>query len=228
MTRIASKPLSANGDYASEPIGPQVAQHGGLIEVRAILQGVTPLLMNAMSEQQLLDIRGRVKPSKTAAKPSLREEAESKLHRMPDGRPHIPIHVLMSCLINAGQFIRLDGKRQVSTAQKTILPGMLTILDAELPLFVPGKPEESATWEVDIQRGRNPNGGEAVCLVRPRFDHWALECGLEIDQAQMPLPMARELVETAGKRVGFLEFRPQCKGTFGRFAIVNWEVVKKE
>lgn len=214
-----------NGGYGVETEQPAVKSLGGLVRVRVHLQGVTPLLMNAMGQEQLLDLWGKKKPARTAARPEPREAAESKLHLLPDGRPCVPVRALYASFINAGQFVRLDGKRQISTEKKTILPGMLTLEDIELPILRPdGKPP---TWETDIQLGKNPNGGEAVCLIRPRFDVWQLECTVEVDQETMPLKMARELIDLAGRRIGLLEFRPQRKGTFGRFVVSYWKVLTR-
>jgi hypothetical protein len=216
--------VMGNGAYPAEPIGAAVAAHGGLVQVDVVLAGVTPLIHNAMPVEVLLALRDKEKKPRMAAKPALRDEAAAKVHRFPDGRPHVPLNALWGTLINAGQFVRLDGKRQVSTAKKTILPGMLTVLSTELPLTLHDG-RTPAPWEVDIQQGRNPNGGEAVCLVRPRFDEWQFACTLEVDQEQMSLPLARQLVDIAGRRVGLLEYRPACRGTFGRFHVVTWNVV---
>ena len=208
-------PEAANG---------KASTYGGLVRVAVTVTGISPMLMNAMSEEQLLAIRDKVKKPRNAAKPTLREEAASKLHVLLDGRPHLPAPAYYKTLINAGQFVRLDGKRQVSTAKATLLPGMLSIEDVTFPLVKPGT-NEPATWEVDIQQGRNPNGGEAVCIVRPRFDQWEIQAVCEVDQSQMPVSMARVLYDIAGKRVGYLEFSPRHKGTFGRFVVSNWAVL---
>lgn len=199
------------------PEGPEVRLNGGLVRISVRLAGLSPLLMNAMSREQLLAIRDKVKPAKNASKPTVRQEADAKIHRMPNGEPHIPVHMLLSCLIAAGQFVRLDGKRQISTAKSTVLPGLVSIEDTWLPV----KP---AKWEVDIAQGRNPNGGEAVCIVRPRFDAWALDLTLSVDQSQVSLATIRELVALAGSRIGLGDFRPQRKGSFGRFTIDRWEI----
>lgn len=204
------------------PEGAEVQRHAGLVIVHARVEGMTPLLMNAMSRETLLNMRDKKKPAKNAAKPTPREEADGKLHRMADGRPHIPVGMLYSCLIGAGQFVRLDGKRQISTAKSSVLPGMLSIESAFLPLVNAAGLE--AAWEVDIAQGRNPNGGEAVCIVRPRFDVWGFRVILGVDQQQMPVSMARELMDIAGSRVGLGDFRPRCKGVFGRFHVTGWEI----
>jgi len=209
--------------YGSESVGTTTSRHAGLVTIDVVVQGTTPVMMNAMSIEQLLNIRDHVKPPKNAAKPPIREEAESKLHRLPDGRPHVPATALYACLINAGQFVRLDGKRQISTEKKTVLPSMMGLIDTVI-LLTKHDSETPATWEVDIQRGRNPNGGEAVCIVRPRFDEWQLAFSLEVDQREMDLAKARDLVDIAGRRVGLLEFTPRHKGTFGTFKITKWVV----
>jgi hypothetical protein len=199
-----------------------VKENGGLVRVAVHLRGDTPLLMNAMSQEQLLDLWHKRKPSKTAARPDPREWADTRVYRLHDGRPCIPPKNLMASFIAAGKFIRLDGRRQVSTNDSTVLPGMLQIEDIHLPVFAP-ETENPARWEVDLQQGRNPNGGEAVCIIRPRFDEWEVRCVLEIDQEEMPLPMAKRLVTLAGRRMGLGDGRPQRKLTFGRYSITLWK-----
>lgn len=220
--REAVKDAIENGSATHSNDGTEVQRNGGLIRVACTLSQITPLLMNSMSEEQLLAIRDKKKAPKNAAKPTPRDEADSKVYRLADGRPHMPVKNLYSCLIAAGAFVRLDGKRQISTAKSTVLPGMLSIEDVELPIFG-GEGRAAAKWEVDIQQGRNPNGGEAVCIIRPRFDAWEIRATLEIDQQQMSESMARELVEIAGRRIGLGDGRPQKKLTFGRFSVRRWE-----
>lgn len=202
----------------------KVAEKGGLAIVECILTGVSPLLLNAMDEATLLGLWDKSdKPAKTAAKPTPREYADSKVYRLPDGRACVPAKNLYAAFIAAGQFVRLDGKRQVSTKTGTNLPGMMLLVSTELPILLPGT-EAAAPHEVDIQQGKNPNGGEAVCIIRPRFDEWELHAEVEVDQKVMPLQMARDLVEMAGRRMGLGDYRPQKRGTFGRFCVNRWQV----
>lgn len=222
VAKVPETAVGRNGTYPVEPPQYTTDTHGGLVTVRCIISGVSPLLMNAMSEEQLLNLFTKEKKAKTAARPKPREWADARVYRLKDGNPCLPPRNFYAALVAAGQFVRLDGKRQISTADKTILPGMLTLASAELPLTLPGK-SDPAPWEVDIQQGRNPNGGEAVCIIRPRFDEWEFAAELDIDQSVMPLAMARELVELAGRRMGLGDFRPQKRGTFGRFVIRHWE-----
>lgn len=212
-----------NGAYPVESGTPKVQENGGLLTVRCTITGISPLLLNAMSEQQLLQMYGGIKPPKTAARPQPREAADSRVYRLPSGDPCVPTRMMYAALVGAGQFVRLDGKRQISTAAKTVLPSMLVLASGgDLPLLVPGT-DKPAPWEVDVQQGRNPNGGEAVCIIRPRFDAWQVQFEIDVDQSVMPLNMAIDLVTKAGKVMGLGDFRPQRRGTFGRFAVTEWK-----
>ena len=181
--------------------------------------GVSPLLMNRMSDEQLLNLRLKVKkPKGHVAEFKPREECEPKVHVDCEAKkPCIPAQMLMSCLIAAGQYVRLDGKRQLSTVKSSLLPGMLTLDGTHFPLT-------PSVWEVDIQQGRNPNGGEAVCIVRPRFDQWGFTVTAVLDDTILAVSTVRELFDLALSRVGLGDFRPQRKGIFGRSRIDKWEV----
>jgi hypothetical protein len=215
---------AATKNAPAEKVGAAVEEYAGLVLVGVTLTGDSPMLVNAMSGESLLNIRNKVKTPKAAAKPSLEEESRGKLHLLGDGRPCLPVRNLYAAFINAGKFVRLDGKRMVTTAQATVLPGMMQITSTEMLIYSPHT-DDPAPWRVDIQQGRNPNGGEAVCIVRPCFDAWEVRLTLEIDQAEMPVRMARDLVDIAGRRVGVCDNRPQRKGSYGRFKVTRWEPV---
>ena len=188
-----------------------------LLHVAVTCRGKTPLLMNRVSEEELLKIRDKVKAPKGAPRPAPREECEKKVYVDLDGKPYLPVNMLYSCLVAAGQHVRLDGKKQISTAKSTALPTFLTLDDTSIALNAP-KP-----WEVDLRQGRNPNGGELVVLCRPRFDEWAFTVNITIDTRQIAEMTMRELFDIAGVRCGLGDFRPNRKGIFGQFLIEKWE-----
>lgn len=188
-------------------------------------RGISPLLMNRMSESVLEGLRTRVKAAKTKSigqTRTPREEAESKVYT--HGKvPVLPGENFMSCLIAAGAFCRLDGKRQISTAKSTLLPGLMSLLTPVISLVLPDNSEAPATWEPDVRQGRNPNGGEAVAICRPRFDTWAFDFKIDIDTNDIGENTIRELVDKAGRRIGLGDFRPQRKGIFGQFVVEKWD-----
>lgn len=191
--------------------------------VNVRIEGVSPLLMNRMTEAELEGLRTKEKKKFKASPPAdPREQAKPKAYLDQNGHPYLPCENYMACLIGAGMYIKLDGKRQMSTSKSTLLPGFMALENAVLPLLDPkdGKP---APWEVDIRKGTNPNGGEAVCLVRPRFDRWMFETSIMVDTDQINEKVIRELIDIAGARVGLGDFRPARKGIFGRFKVTRWE-----
>jgi len=197
---------------------------GGLVAITVTCRGVTPLLMNRIPPETLEQVRTKAKKPKTAQRPAVpRDEAIPKLYVTAEGAPYIPTENLLSCLVAAGQSVRLDGKRQVSTAKSTVLPAFLSLEERFLPLFVHGNGDESPEWEVDMRPGRNPNGGELVCLVRPRFDQWAFRVTATVDLDEVGINIARDLFDIAGKRIGLGDFRPSRKGLYGKFQVVGWE-----
>lgn len=189
--------------------------------INVTLRGISPLLMNRMSDEQLLALHTKEKRKFTAPKEP-REAAESRLYRTTVGAPYIPAENLTACLISAGMFIKLDGKRQLSTKQSTLLPAFLAIENAYVPLQDASGKE--ATWDVDMRQGRNPNGGEAVCIIRPRFDQWRMNVTLSIDMESISENVIRQLIDIAGSRIGLGDFRPQRRGVFGKFVVDQWEV----
>lgn len=184
------------------------------------LEGSTPLLFNRMTEEELEKLRTKDK-KKFVAVPEPREVAQKKLYLTNDTQlPYLPADMLMACLINAGMFVKLDGKRQMSTSKSTLLPGFVTLEDHYMLIQTR---DGQARWEVDMRQGRNPNTGDAICIIRPRFDNWAINFSMLIDTEQMEDSKIRDLVDIAGRRIGVGDFRPQRKGIYGQFRVGCWE-----
>ena len=196
--------------------------------IRIIVRGQGAIMTNRMTLEALEGLRDKTKKkAKCATTPTAEEEAEQKVYYDAKKRPCIPRENLMACLIEAGKFIRLDGKRQLSTKDSTIIPGLLSIEEESFPILKPGKgdPEKwgLATWRYDMRQGRNPNGGEAVCIVRPMWENWAITFTADLETDDLPESTFRQLFDYGGRRVGLCDYRPACKGTFGQFVIDLWE-----
>lgn len=190
--------------------------------VRVTLGGVgNGLLMNPMTDETLEQLRTKTSPPKRRDI-SREEEAQEKLYVDDDGRFGIPSVNLYSCLAEAGREISYKGRSKVSTKESTKLYSFLEI--EEEFLLLEGDPE----WTTDTRRGRNPNGGEAVCLVRPKFKEWQVKATLVINEKKVNEATVKGLIEEAGDGVGLCDFRPQKRGPFGRFRIAAWEVLEED
>lgn len=187
-------------------------------------RGITPLLMNKMEDKTLHTLLGTIpkepKTKKLGSTVTPFEIAEKKVYRR-GALPVLPALNIMSCLIAAGVFVRLDAKRQVSTGKSTMLPGFLSIGESFIPLT--DAKGGVAQWEADIMQGKNPNGNEAVAICRPRFDEWRFAVPIQIDTEEIGENLIRDLWDKAGRRIGLGDFRPFRKGIFGQFVVQNWE-----
>jgi hypothetical protein len=197
-----------------------------------VLRSTSCLMMNRWLPEQLLDLRDKTrKKSTTAEKLPLQEEAALKVYTV-DGKPVVPVENLFACLMAAGMYIRLDGKRQLSTTKSSLLPGMLTILTNPLWLQNPSDHTSPADWGIaewkyDIRAGNNPNGDQAVAIVRPRFDEWAIHLEVLLDDDQLGMNAFRRVFDYAGARIGLMEFRPQRRGVCGMFRVDYWAPASK-
>jgi hypothetical protein len=193
----------------------------GDIRVAVRCKGITPLLMNPLTDDVLMALWTKEKGSKTAPRPTIQEAAEKKAeaYRDSDGNYFVPVSAVYACLKHAGRDVRLDGRKQVSTATSTKMSSFMT-LDAAQFILEGLDPERP--WEADARPGKNPNGGEAVCIVRPRFDKWGFTANITIFADEISEETIRELFDKAGRRAGLLDFRPQRGGVFGQFVVEEW------
>ncbi len=194
-----------------------------MVKVRVVLEGMTPLLLNPMTEEKL---QGLYNPKgSSGTKPLVpltpQEVAEKKVPRNTVGQAGIPSLYLFSCLVEGGRLVKMDARRAMSTKDSSLVPSFLSI-EAEFLPFA----DQKAEYVVDMRRGVLDNAGKKVPvpIVRPRFDKWSFEATLLIDENEVAVERVRQLVEKSGKAVGLGDFRPAKRGPFGRFRIATWEV----
>ena len=189
----------------------------GEVKIQVECQGKSPLLMQAMSVETIVNvlIRRQRQPAKTDL--SLEEMAETCLYRE-NGNIGIPATNLFSCLIEAGRHVAFSGKTKISTKDSTLLPSFLSIEEMFLPLTGAGK------WKPDVRRGQMKDG-TAVGIVRPMFKEWGFKVTLMVDLSETTEATVKRLLEIAGRRVGLCSFRPQKRGPFGQFKISKWKVM---
>jgi hypothetical protein len=187
-----------------------------LIEVTA--RGTTPLILDRFHEG--LIIKGP-KSSNSGEELSPQDQCREKLYVDDKGTPVFPADNLLSCIIDAGRFIKV-GKRQLSTRDQTIVTSFLLLTDNFLQIAS----EEG--WRVDARGIVNQSTkGRHICY-RPIFDDWGFTFTIDLDERECSLKTARELIDRAGKAIGIGVMRPSRKGRYGQFVVQKWHEQEKQ
>lgn len=195
--------------------------------ISVLVQSISPMLMNPATEEVLAQLPGAGtgykvgKPSKDRTRDEI---AASRVIRNAEGKIGVPAEYLYACLIEAGRKVQYSGKSNVSTAETTLVFSFLSIEEPFFPFA-----DNDGTYAIDVRRGVNKTTKGAQAIVRPRFDTWKFWVTIEVDESDSNLTAskARELFEKAGKLIGLADFRPTCRGPFGRFRVAEWKEVPK-
>lgn len=186
---------------------------GVLVEIT----GKTPLLMRRFTDEAAMKATdGTGTAVSTANGKTPMEQAAEGLYKDEKGKIGIPQPNLFRCLIDAGKFFKI-GRTKVTTQKSSMVPSALE-LDG---LFYHVKHKEP--WSVDTRPIRIPATGGRILRHRPCFNDWAIRFQLSYDPSIMEKKMVRDLVDAAGSRIGLGDFRPDCKGPFGKFVVTLWK-----
>ena len=184
--------------------------------IKVQIQGTTPLICNRFTDAAMMAATSGTRMSSNGDKGSPKEQAESKLYIGHNKKPMIPQPNLFRCLIDGGKFFKV-GKSKVTTQKSSLIPACVEIEEIEIPI------QTKEGWQVDTRAVRIPSTGGRILCHRPIFNDWALEFSATIDTDMMTPKLFREILDAAGKRVGLGDFRPDCKGPFGKFVVTNWK-----
>ena len=181
------------------------------------IEGVAPLLMHAFTDaDQMAATSGSRGSSAAAERLDPVEQARQHLYvSASDGETIIiPQPMLFSAIIAAGKFHKV-GKSKITTMRTSLIPGCLFFEDTEFPLSHEG-------WSVDTRAVRMPSTGGRIQRHRPIFHTWSVSFSAALDTDEMSQRLLRQIVDDAGKKIGIGDFRPECKGPFGRFTVQQW------
>jgi hypothetical protein len=186
--------------------------------IEVTIEGTTPLLCNRFTDEAAMAATGGNRINAAAGdKGTPKEQAEKKLYRGVDDVLVIPSPNLFRCIIDAGTFFKA-GKSKVTTQKSSLIPACVSIPSVEVVI------EHTDPWEVDTRAVRIPSTGGRILCHRPCFHDWRLTFEIELDTEFMQAKLLREIVDAAGKRIGLGDFRPSCKGPFGKFVVVKWSI----
>lgn len=196
------------------------------MRIEVEITGVTELLINRFTEEAQQNVgRGRGKSTRVGDYGTPLEICENKLHKDKNGYPIIPQPMLMATIVNGGLFFK-NGRVKITTQKSSLLFGCLEVQGIENEAYVPIVHEQP--WKVDTRPVRIPSTGGRILCHRPMFDDWKLTFHLVLDTDEMNAKLLREIVDAAGKKAGLGDFRPLCKGPYGKFVVTRWEEIAEE
>lgn len=173
-----------------------------IVTVVVEITGISPLLMH----------RFPLEPIESIEKKSPAEQAELSAYRTTERILYIPGLNVQRCLVSAATFSKGKGR---SSLQKQV--AACVIVSPQYCLL------GSSTYLIDSQPIVVPATGGRVLRHRPRLDVWKTCFEIAFDNTLLKETELRHIVDDAGSRVGLLDFRPECKGPFGRFMVTSWK-----
>lgn len=184
--------------------------------VQVTIEGTTPLMMNKFTDKAAMAATsGNRTSSASGDKGTPNAQASERLYQNEKGMIFIPQPNIFRAVIDAGKFFK-NGKSKITTQKSSLIPSCVEIEGIELPLTY------SEPWTVDTRPVRIPATGGRILCHRPRFDVWSLSFDLVVDTSEISVKLVREIIDKAGKAIGLGDFRPDCKGPFGKFVVTRW------
>ena len=185
------------------------------------IEGITALICNRFTDaDQLAATEGSRSSAAGNDRGTPLEIAESKLYRDVDGTVGIPQPNLLRSIVDGGVYHKA-GRSKITT-QKSSLVYACTDIETPFIRLIHKEP-----WRVDSRPIRNPVTGGRILRHRPLFDDWRLAFTVILDTDIIGEKLLRQIVDDAGKRCGLGDFRPSCKGPFGRYNVVKWQIEKE-
>jgi len=171
--------------------------------VDVTIKGKSPLLMHKFP----------MVPTPGIEKRTPEEQAEIAAYRDPDtGGLYVPGVNVQRALIAGAAYSK--GKGRASLAK--VAAACLMITPERLPLGTDTFVVDSRPVVIPATKGR-------IVRHRPRLDEWAFSFTIEYDDVMLNETQVRQVVDDTCNRVGFLDFRPERKGPFGRGMVTRWE-----
>ncbi len=199
--------------------------------IRLYCEGIKPVMFDPASEAFLDKLGTRVR-QQPRTDINVEEEARSRVLVTERDYLYFPLGYLFSCLVEAGRFVKYEGKMSLSTADSTRLTMILTLEGEQVILglrdgngtFQPLSPDE---WTVDKRRGVNKVTKAPVRIIRPKIARWGFEVEAVFDNDRFALSKLIELFRVAGLGIGIGSFRAENKGEFGMFELKEVKILEE-
>jgi len=178
-----------------------------MAKAKVTIEGTSPIMMKKYPE---VPIDGFDKKSKE-------EQAELSCYRISSTKELcIPGTAIQRALVNAAAYSKGKGRaslQKITAACVLVQPEFIGI--------------GTKNYEVDSRPVVVPATKGRIMRHRPKINKWKGTFELEWDETLLKKDEVKKIVDDMGKRVGLLEFRPACKGPYGRCKTVKWEDYKE-
>lgn len=174
-------------------------------KVTCEVKGISGLLMHAFPMTPIENPPIEKRTPEEQAELAAYRDAES-------GMLYIPGIAIQRAFIAAASFSK--GKGRASLQKQTA--ACVFIFPDRVSLGVKKFALDSRPVVMPATRGR-------IIRHRPRLDEWTAKFEIEYDENLLTERQIRQIVDDAGSRVGLLDFRPEKKGPFGRFIVIEWK-----
>jgi len=176
------------------------------------LKGTTPLLMN--NPASMLIPAPKLKLGKAEHIPE--EDVKSTRYLLPDGNFCVPAVAVRASLLNGAIGIKFGKRSAIS-----IMSAAIELADPEFPMVDENKEQILGTnYSIDIRRVVVVKAG--IARVRARIElPWNVQCSFSYEPEWLSVEQIVTIANRAGRIAGLLDYRPNKKGWFGKYQIVE-------
>lgn len=186
--------------------------------VAVTIHGISSLLQHAFTTEFQNDDATR---PQLVTRGTPREQAEAVAYRDDDRNVYFPGASIARMLREAGTNHKLKGSRR---SVKFVVPAAVIVPEDRVHILTKDG-ERRDDFEVDSRPVTIPSTKGRIMRHRPRWDDWTAAFTLEIDDTVLPVELIHQLLEEGGRRVGIGDYRPEKGGPFGRFEVIEWQVL---
>lgn len=183
------------------------------------IRGVTPLLIHRFTEQS--------EQAKNTRKMKMenfdpRAEATKAAYIAADGTFYFSAASIPGCLGNAGSNHKMRGSRK---SLRFVVPSAVRMTNDTVTILNGSGPAKD--FEVDARPVTIPATKGRIMRYRPRFNEWGAKFDLLVNDDLLDVDTVHQLLNEAGMTIGIGDFRPEKRGPFGTFRVVNFKEIQK-
>ena len=145
--------------------------------------------------------------------PPPEEEAQAALYRLPSGQLYGPADGLRQGIIFAS-----SGRRIGKLGLGRLIQGAVFVIDQNVPLVRP-KTREPIMDLDEICIKPVVIGKVRVLRARPQINEWSGEVTFEYDPDFLKPQWILDTFIAAGKTQGWMDYRPNRRGSYGRYTV---------